>query len=204
MCVCVCVCNFLSSFPPPIIVEATYQSQGFLEYTDASVGVCLDSDQGPALSTMIKNRSRTLHTLGKEPGTFTMSSPLSNIQWLLQNHSWFAISLIGISEHIDNHNFIQKCISAWSLLRWLHLPRLFLQNFIKFFCNFSHLLSLTTHSMKQPLLFLENRSYYWQGMLYFPKHRDKLNFGLNLILKRGTLFPTWQHYVWSYTYCLLK
>jgi hypothetical protein len=79
------------------------------------------------LASIIKNgRDRTLQTLGKEPDIFVIPFSLSDIQWLIKNHSHFAISLVGFPGQIDNHYPDEKWASALPLLRWMP-PNLFLK-----------------------------------------------------------------------------
>jgi hypothetical protein len=53
---------------------------------------------------MIKNgRDRALKTLEKEPDILVIPFSLSDIQWLINNHSCFTVSLIGVPGQIDNH-----------------------------------------------------------------------------------------------------
>ena len=69
------------------------------------------------LTSMIKNgRDRALQTLGKEPDILVIPFSLSEIQWLIKNHSGFAISLIGFPGQTDNHYPDEKWASALPLL----------------------------------------------------------------------------------------
>ena len=56
------------------------------------------------LASMIKNgRDTAVQTLGKEPDILVIPFSLSDIQWLINNHSCFTVSLIGVPGQIDNH-----------------------------------------------------------------------------------------------------
>ena len=51
---------------------------------------------------------------------------LSDIQWLIKNHSCFAISFNGFQGQIDNYYTDKKyCASALPLLLWLPCTKLF-------------------------------------------------------------------------------
>ena len=57
-----------------------------------------------ALASMIENgKDGVLQTLGKEPDILVTPFSLSDIKWLIKNHSRFAVSLIGFPGQIDNH-----------------------------------------------------------------------------------------------------
>ena len=98
-----------------------YQPPGVLEWLHTPMGGAPRIlNEVDVLASIIKNgRDRTLQTLGKEPDIFVIPFSLSDIQWLIKNHSHFAISLIGFPGQIDNHYPDEKWASALPLLRWL-------------------------------------------------------------------------------------
>ena len=98
-----------------------YQPWGVLEWLHTLMGGTPQIlNEIYALISMIKNgRDRALQTLGKEPDILVIPFSLSDIQWLIKNHSHFAISLIGFPGQIDNHYPDEKWASALPLLRWL-------------------------------------------------------------------------------------
>jgi len=49
-----------------------------------------------------------MQTLGIEFGIFITPFFLSDIQWLIRNHSCFLISLIGLPGQIDNHYSVEN------------------------------------------------------------------------------------------------
>ena len=70
-----------------------------------------------ALASMIENgKDRVLQTLGKEPDILVTPFSLSDIKWLIKNHSRFAVSLIGFPGQTDNHYPNEKWASALPLL----------------------------------------------------------------------------------------
>lgn len=72
------------------------------------------------LAITIKNgRNRALQILGKETDILVTSFSLSNIQWLLKNHSHSAISLLGFQGQIDSHYPNEKQVSALRVLQLL-------------------------------------------------------------------------------------
>ena len=89
----------------PTLVETLYQPPGVLEWLHTPMGGAPRIlNEVDALTTMIKNgRDTAVQTLGKEPDILVTPFSLSDIQWLIKNHSHFAISLIGFLGQIDNH-----------------------------------------------------------------------------------------------------
>lgn len=118
--------QFLLFNSSPTVVGAIFQPQGVIEWLHTPVGgaprVLTEID---ALASMIRQgRDRTLQILGKEPDILVTPFSLTDIQWLMRNHSSFAFSLLNFSGQIDNHYPKDKWISAIPLLPWLP-PRLF-------------------------------------------------------------------------------
>lgn len=89
----------------PTLVGSLYQPQGVLEWLHTPMGGAPQIlNEVDALTSMIKNgRDRALQTLGKEPDILVTLFSLSDIQLLINNHSCFAISLIGFPGQIDNY-----------------------------------------------------------------------------------------------------
>lgn len=98
----------------PTLVGALYQPQGVLEWLHTPMGGAPRIlNEVDALANMIKNgRDRALQILGKEPDVLVTPFSLSDVQWLIKNHTHFAISLIGFPGQIDSHYPDEKRASA--------------------------------------------------------------------------------------------
>ena len=102
----------------PTLVGGLYQPLGVLEWLPTLMtGAPRILNEVDALTTMIKNgRDTAVQTLGKEPDILVTPFSLSDIKWLIKNHSRFAVSLIGFPGQTDNHYPNEKWASALPLL----------------------------------------------------------------------------------------